>query len=77
VEAAAAPTFALVRELDMAPIRWEGVYGTTSPSGLSRYLREPTRSPRLIEARAADLSTPVLDVGAGTSALVDLLLERG
>jgi SAM-dependent methyltransferase len=56
---------------------WDGVYRSASPSSLSWHEREPTYSLQQIEASAADLSAAVLDVGAGTSALVDRLLERG
>ena len=54
---------------------WDAVYSTKSIDSVSWYQETPTVSLRLIEkSQAAPAS--VLDVGAGASNLVDLLIER-
>jgi rhodanese-related sulfurtransferase len=60
------------RAMTRAP-HWDDVYRTRSLDSLSWFQREPAMSLRLVE------STPgsVIDVGAGTSTLVDHLLEAG
>ena len=54
---------------------WDGVYSSAPSSTRSWYEREP--SVRLVMQVAADRSAAIIDVGAGTSALVDRLLENG
>lgn len=56
---------------------WEAIYSRRPDSTLSWYEREPTCSLRLIERTRAAHSAAVIDVGAGTSTLVDRLLDRG
>jgi SAM-dependent methyltransferase len=56
---------------------WEHVYATRSSTEASWYQREPTASLRCIEAIAPGPSASVIDIGAGTSTLVDRLLADG
>ena len=52
---------------------WDSIYGSHPSSSVSWYQREPTVSLRLITANSSKESS-VLDVGAGTSQLVDRLM---
>jgi trans-aconitate methyltransferase len=56
---------------------WEGVYTSRPSTDVSWYERDPATSLRLIEQVAAKQSSAVIDIGAGTSLLVDRLLARG
>jgi SAM-dependent methyltransferase len=56
---------------------WEGIYRTKDSAQLSWFERQPSVSLRFIEAAALDAGARILDVGGGTSTLVDALLERG
>lgn len=56
---------------------WEQVYRTKSPTSVSWYQPEAALSVQLIEQIAPDRTTPILDVGAGASVLVDQLLDAG
>jgi hypothetical protein len=56
---------------------WDHIYSTGTPAARSWYEREPTRSLRLIEMTAGDPSAAIIDLGAGTSMLVDRLLDAG
>lgn len=56
---------------------WEGIYRTKSPAQLSWFEPQPAVSLRFIEAAALARGARILDVGGGTSTLVDSLLERG
>jgi len=56
---------------------WEGIYETRSPESVSWFQPAPVRSLAMIRAAAADLTTPVIDVGGGASVLVDELLKAG
>lgn len=55
---------------------WDRVYTRQPHDGVSWYESEPETSVRLI-AGAASPADPAVDVGAGTSRLVDRLLELG
>jgi len=55
---------------------WERIYSTKSSDEVSWYQRDPSVSLRLVLEHAQP-SSSVVDVGAGTSYLVDRLLERG
>jgi SAM-dependent methyltransferase len=55
---------------------WDGVYAARAPDALSWYQAEPALSLELIR-RALPPPARVLDVGGGTSFLVDHLLARG
>jgi SAM-dependent methyltransferase len=56
---------------------WEQVYRTKSPTSVSWYQPEAALSAQLIEQIAPDRTTPIIDVGAGASVLVDQLLDAG
>jgi hypothetical protein len=56
---------------------WERVYGATAPTALSWYQARPSLSLELIERAGVAPNSPVIDVGGGTSTLVDELLDRG
>jgi ubiquinone/menaquinone biosynthesis C-methylase UbiE len=55
---------------------WERVYETRSTDEVSWFQAEPSVSRRLVEA-AVGTNGSVVDVGAGASRLVDLLLDDG
>jgi hypothetical protein len=57
--------------------RWDGIYATGIFTSRSWYEREPTQSLRLIAKAAASPSAAIIDLGAGTSMLVDRLLDTG
>ncbi len=56
---------------------WNGVYQTREAADLSWYEPEPAISLRLIDAAGLGREARILDVGGGTSTLVDCLLQRG
>lgn len=56
---------------------WNQIYETAAPDDVSWYQRSPATSLRLIQASGVDPSTGVIDVGGGTSALAERLLEAG
>jgi SAM-dependent methyltransferase len=56
---------------------WEAIYSTTGVTTLSWYEREPTCSLQFIERTGTPPSAAVVDIGAGTSTLVDRLLDYG
>ena len=56
---------------------WERTYATRSDTELSWYEREPATSLRLIESVATGPLAAVVDIGSGTSTLVDRLLDLG
>ncbi len=56
---------------------WTAIYRKHRASELSWFQAEPTCSLGLIEAAGLARSDPILDVGGGTSLLVDHLLDRG
>jgi SAM-dependent methyltransferase len=56
---------------------WDRTYATRSNAELSWYQREPDTSVRLIESVACGPSSAIVDVGSGTSYLVDRLLALG
>jgi trans-aconitate methyltransferase len=55
---------------------WESVYATKADDALSWYQRHSSRSLAYVTA-AASWASPIIDVGGGSSTLVDDLLERG
>jgi SAM-dependent methyltransferase len=55
---------------------WEEIYSTTLITGVSWYQDEPRRSLELIRAVAPAAGGRLIDVGGGTSVLVDRLLDR-
>lgn len=56
---------------------WEQVYLTKSATSVSWYQPEAALSVQLIEQVTPDRTTPIIDVGAGASVLVDHLLDAG
>lgn len=56
---------------------WEHIYRTKDATQLSWFEPQPALSLRFIAAAALAAGARILDVGGGTSTLVDALLERG
>ena len=56
---------------------WENIYGTKESSQVSWYQEHPVLSLHLIEQTGADKEHQIIDVGGGTSTLVDDLLASG
>jgi len=56
---------------------WEKVYGTRAEDEVSWFIADPETSLSLVESSGIDRTDPVIDVGGGTSRLVDHLLARG
>ena len=56
---------------------WEGVYGQKTPDEVSWYRPHLERSLRFIEEARIPKDAAIIDVGGGTSTLVDDLLDRG
>jgi SAM-dependent methyltransferase len=56
---------------------WDAVYRTKRPEGVSWFRPHLERSLAFLEAARVGLDARVIDVGGGTSTLVDDLLERG
>lgn len=56
---------------------WDGVYETSDPTRVSWYEPRPAVSLRLIQGAGLEADAPILDVGGGTSTLVDELLDAG
>lgn len=59
-------------------VYWDSIYGTIASTEVSWYQHDPAASLRLIQSVApAAKTTAVIDIGAGTSLLVDNLLAEG
>ena len=56
---------------------WEEIYSTKPPTEVSWYQTSPSLSLELIEATAIEKGQGIIDVGGGTSMLVDCLLDEG
>lgn len=56
---------------------WDDVYGRVAVTDVSWFQREPACSLELVTAAGPGPGDPVVDVGAGSSVLVDRLLEGG
>jgi SAM-dependent methyltransferase len=56
---------------------WQRVHAAVDPVELSWYQREPALSLELLDALGVAPGDAVVDVGAGSSPLVDRLVERG
>jgi len=63
-------------EYDERKRHWE-VYGTRAEDEVSWFIADPETSLSLVESSGIDRTDPVIDVGGGTSRLVDHLLARG
>lgn len=55
---------------------WEAVYRRRGPDEVSWHQENPSRSLQLIESMGVGLDAPVIDVGGGSSRLVDGLVDR-
>lgn len=56
---------------------WETIYGRTAPDRLSWFQPAARLSLETIQQTTPELASPIIDVGAGASALVDNLLHAG
>ncbi|NIS90715.1 MAG: methyltransferase domain-containing protein [Woeseiaceae bacterium] len=54
---------------------WEHVYTTKGPTEVSWYQPVPAKSMSMIRETKVPLEAPIIDIGGGTSTLVDLLLN--
>lgn len=54
---------------------WDYVYGTKSPTELSWFQSIPSRSMSMIRETGVAVEAPIIDVGAGVSTLIDMLLK--
>jgi ubiquinone/menaquinone biosynthesis C-methylase UbiE len=63
--------------MDDAKTHWEHVYRTKRADEVSWFQREPTISLDLVKRVANDRSSRIIDVGGGSSSLVDRLLDNG
>lgn len=57
--------------------RWDNIYRAKDADEVSWYQSHPTVSLALIDEVGPRRDAPILDVGGGTSVLVDRLLQRG
>ncbi|GAC1654798.1 MAG: class I SAM-dependent methyltransferase [Mycobacterium sp.] len=55
---------------------WEEIYTRTSPLQVSWYQANPRQSLAMIKQAAPDRRAPIIDIGGGTSVLVDMLLDE-
>ncbi|MGE5265097.1 MAG: class I SAM-dependent methyltransferase [Acidobacteriota bacterium] len=56
---------------------WEHLYSTKPPNGVSWFQEHAERSLRLIQGTGVPPSASIIDIGGGTSPLVDDLLQSG
>lgn len=56
---------------------WEQIYNTKTATEVSWYQTHPSLSLKLIEATGTKKDQSIIDVGGGTSVLVDWLLDKG
>ena len=56
---------------------WENVYNDKSPLEVSWYVKEPVMSLQLIHNTQTALDAPIIDIGGGSSVLVDHLCDDG
>ena len=54
---------------------WEHVYQTQSPTKVSWYQPVPAKSMAFIRSTGVPVEAPIIDIGAGTATLVDVLLN--
>lgn len=62
---------------DERAVHWDGRYRSIGDDEVSWYQERPSVSLDLLGSLALPLDAPVIDVGGGTSPLVDHLLRRG
>jgi 2-polyprenyl-3-methyl-5-hydroxy-6-metoxy-1,4-benzoquinol methylase len=60
-----------------AKAHWERIYHTLAPTELTWYQEHPRLSLELIQSIGVSKSAQIIDVGGGTSTLVDELLREG
>lgn len=60
-----------------AVAHWDGVYDARADDEMSWFQASPERSLALIREAAPDRSAGIIDIGAGTSTLIDTLLAEG
>lgn len=63
--------------MDAKREHWEEVYRTKAADSVSWYQPTPSPSLRALEELQLPATTSLIDVGGGTSSLVDRLVERG
>ena len=56
---------------------WETIYETKNPTEVSWFKSHLQKSLELIESAKLDTDAQIIDIGGGTSTLVDDLLKRG
>jgi len=56
---------------------WDGIYSERPPEEVAWYQAHPERSLEVIEALARDCTTAIIDIGGGSSRLVDYLISAG
>lgn len=56
---------------------WDRIYRERGPHGVSWHQADPSRSLRLVTAAAPNRTAAIVDVGGGSSRLVDRLLDLG
>jgi len=68
----------MIKDSDMdLKTQWETIYTTKEPTEVSWYQPIPRVSLELITLTGVATTAPIIDVGGGTSTLVDQLLQRG
>lgn len=58
-------------------VHWQSIYEQKAPTEVTWFQPRPATSLELIANCGLDIGTPIIDVGGGTSVLVDHLLEQG
>ena len=63
--------------MDSGQQHWESVHSNSDPRRVSWHQAEPTLSMRLLQECQITLDAPILNIGGGSSLLVDHLLDAG
>lgn len=58
-------------------LHWDQVYESNGPTGMSWFQETPSVSLEFMDVLAVDRAAPTIDVGGGSSPLVDHLIRRG